>query len=212
MRHFIVTSIILIFLVSAIALPMWLNRVDHPSETPLESAESTNPQASGQIIAVSNPATTEPVFTGAVQASGDVRVTLLSVKRSTVFGPHESRNWRDPQGQTHTPGIEIVYMVEHLSDKSWDSFHLADPTYWRSGKRLNTHQDYIAGGRNVLSEYNQVKAIALLPLPSVDNPDEAHIVTAFERGIILDGDHFDIELDIGYGKSETFIFKNVPIE
>jgi len=169
-------------------------------------ASQTAAAAGGETVRADKKA--ETIASASMTRNG-VRVTLIEVAQVTTFFGDPDSNER--RGEPFTRGLRIVYMVEPVQDfgDALLTNGLARAT--RDGERYRTDDDYVAGGISSVESYKVRKHRHAGETPDTEHAEDARVITDFTRGVTIDDDTVDIEIQAGFGEAETFVFENVPL-
>src|SRR5690606_34638006 len=143
-----------------------------------------------------------------------VRVTLLQCSRVTTFSneygfddsPHQG-----PRPMRAIPGMQVDVMVEVLPPlKVTDLVH-SGIEFYVAGKRVDALPNVTGGGEGVWTTWDCYNGPANVKITKPANPEHSYVQAEYLRGVVIDSDKVDVQVNIKPRDGRPVVFKGVPL-
>jgi len=147
-----------------------------------------------------------PTTFRSVRQRGQIKVTLLKVSRIVSFGQ------ADADGNAPVvPGIEVSYVVEDLGAGPPRPINVGEPKCFVAGKLAGTVEGVVPGGVYQAVPWSAQDSQTEVVRPKVASVQRSRLERDYLRGVALESDHVDLEIEAGVDATQRFRFENVPL-
>ena len=161
--------------------------------------------AAGKDAAVQSPMTFQ-----SVRQQGQIKVTLLKVSRIVSFAQADTGGGGGGNA-TVVPGIEVSYVVEDLGAGPPRPINVGEPKCFVAGKLAGTVEGIVPGGVYQAVPWSAQDSQTEVARPKVASVQRSRLERDYLRGVALQSDHVDLEIEAGIAGTQSFRFENVPL-